>query len=818
MDSLIEKIKSGYLWDFPGGVFPPERKKLSNHSPIKQLPLADEYIIPVKQHIGHPANIVVQIGDSVLKGQALTQVQGPMELPVHAPTSGEIIAIEPRISAHPSGLEELAIVLKPDSLDNWCEKSPTPNYFTLSKVELLDKLKQAGISGLGGASFPTYVKQSNSQPIELLIINGVECEPYITADDMLMREHANEIVSGIEIFTHLLQPKLVVIAIENNKPEAIAAIEAACSGKTKFVVRAIPTKYPAGGEKQLIQVITGQEVPSRGITADLGIISQNIGTAYAAYKAIVQGEPLIERVVTVTGEQVNSAQNVWARIGTPVQFLLDNQGYKPLKKPRVIMGGPMMGFALHSLATPVAKMTNCILAPSDKALPAPENEQACIRCGYCADACPASLLPQQLYWHSKAKEYDKAQDYKLFDCIECGACAYVCPSEIPLVQYYRIAKADIKTEQLEHEKAEKAKERFNARNERLEREKQERLDKHQQAAESRKKAMAKDQGAQDKVAAALARVQAKKQAKETPEQQETTNKTAQNVADSAVSQDTSAKATAAAAIARAKAKKAAQAKAEQLAKDTDKTPTTEDSAQAKAKAIAEKIKAKRQAEAQAGSDAPAEPDNAAVKTESDNKDTEQGLTPAQIKAKAIAEKIKAKRQAETQAGSDAPAEADTVAGKTESDNKDTEQGLTPAQIKAKAIADKIKAKRQAEAQTGSDVPADPDNAAGKTESDNKDTEQSLTPAQIKAKAIADKIKAKRQAEAQAGSNEQAEPENLANQTETASPKNEPEPSAATDVKSTETAENELTEAEIRQQRVKAAIAKAKAKKQALGDK
>ncbi|MER2492011.1 electron transport complex subunit RsxC [Catenovulum sediminis] len=546
MESLVEKIKSGYMWDFPGGVYPPERKKMSLRDPIQQLPLPSRFYVTVKQHIGEKAKISVAVGDKVLKGQALTQVQGPMQLPVHAPTSGIVESITDHPIPHPSGLNDQTIIINADGNDEWCLKQPTINYLTLSKVEIVDKLKALGVAGLGGAAFPTYVKHSNSQPVEVLIINGVECEPYITSDDALMQAYAAEIVSGIEIFTHLLKPEVVVIAIENNKPKAIQAMEQACAGKTQFIVRAIPTKYPAGGEKQLIQVVTGKEVPSGGIPADIGVVTQNIGTAYAAYKAIVHGEPLIERVVTLTGEQFKKPGNRWVRIGTPVEFLLQQGEYQQSKTPRIIMGGPMMGFTLHNAQTPIGKISNCILAPSETELPPATNEQACIRCGFCADACPASLLPQQLYWHSKAKEYEKAQSYKLFDCIECGACAYVCPSEIPLVQYYRVAKSNIRLQQAEHEKAEKAKERFNARNERLEREKQERLEKHKQAAEARKAAMSQDPSAQDKVAAALARAKAKKQT-------------------DAPSPETKAnpKQSAAAAIARAKAKKAkAQAQAE----------------------------------------------------------------------------------------------------------------------------------------------------------------------------------------------------------------------------------------------------------------
>ena len=670
MESLIEKIKSGYLWDFPGGVHPPERKELSNYQKINSLALPEKFYVTVKQHIGQAAHLLVKVGDKVKAGQALTQVQGPMELPVHAPSSGEVIEIKQHPIAHASGLEGETIVIQADGLDEWIDKQPVANYYELSKVELVDKLKAAGIAGLGGAAFPTYVKHSNSQPVEVLIINGVECEPYITSDDRLMQEYAADIICGIEIFTHLLQPKLVVIAIENNKPAAIAAMEQACEGKTQFIVRAIPTKYPAGGEKQLIQVITGQEVPSGGIPSDIGVVTQNVGTAYAAYKAIVHGIPLLERVVTVTGEQVQQPGNYWVRLGTPVEFVLAQTGYTPSKPEHLIMGGPMMGFNIPNKQIPVSKITNCILAPSQQELPLAENEDNCIRCGYCVDACPASLLPQQLYWHSKAKEYDKAQEYKLADCIECGACAYVCPSEIPLVQYYRIAKADIKAERIEHEKAEKAKERFNARNERLEKEKQARLDKHKQAAEARKAAMAKDQGAQNKVAEALARVQAKKQ------QTAAGDNKADNV-------KTDTKSAAQAAIERAKARKAAQAAEKAQAETTEQTPPAENDAKAKAKAAIERAKARKAA--QAAEKAQAETTEQTPPAEND----------AKAKARAAIERAKARKAA--QAAEKVQAENTETNSKTEEVNTQDDSAAKTdsdrdARIKA-AIA-KAKAKRK----------------------------------------------------------------------------------------------------------------------------
>ncbi|WP_111980210.1 electron transport complex subunit RsxC [Algibacillus agarilyticus] len=510
MESLLEKIKAGVLWDFPGGVHPPQRKKLSNQTEISLLPLAEHYWVPVKQHIGAVNHILVASGDKVKKGQALTAFNDKMSVPVHAPTSGTIGKIEPHVSAHPSGIPALSIQIIADGLDEWCEISPKIHFRTLPKSDVIGFIQAAGVAGLGGAAFPTHVKQTPNQPCEILLINGVECEPYITSDDRVMREHADEVIHGIEVLAYILEPKLVVIAIEDNKPEAINAMEAACAGKANFVVRVLPTKYPAGGEKQIIQVITNMEVPKGKISADIGVVSQNVGTVYAIYKAIYLGEPLIDRVVTVTGENIETAGNYRLPIGTPIAHVLNHVKHDNQHNERVIMGGPMMGFTVLNKQVPVTKITNCLLIPTQQELPDAPPEQACIRCGECADACPASLLPQQLYWHSKAKEHDKAQAYNLFDCIECGACAFVCPSDIPLVQYYRQTKAEIREANEEKIKAEKAKERFETRNARLERDKQERLDKHKRSAELRKQSLNTDQSAQDKIAAAMARAKAKK--------------------------------------------------------------------------------------------------------------------------------------------------------------------------------------------------------------------------------------------------------------------------------------------------------------------
>ncbi|KJR29055.1 electron transport complex subunit RsxC [Vibrio navarrensis] len=510
MLSLIEQIRTGALWDFPGGIHPAENKTQSNQQELVFASIPQEIVLPLKQHIGKAGNLLVNIGEHVLKGQALTQSTTGFTLPVHASTSGIVTAIEPRTTAHPSGLSELCIVIRPDGQDAWAPKQPVSDYTQCDAETLVDLIRMAGISGMGGAGFPTAKKlQSGLSRTDILIVNAAECEPYITADDKLLQEHADEVIQGIEIVEHILKPQLTIIGIEDNKPLAIAALEKAAINKD-IVIRVIPTKYPSGGEKQLIKVLTNKEVPAGGIPADIGILVQNVGSLYAVKRAIVDGEPMVSRIVTLTGNTFKQPRNVWALLGTPVQALLDEFGYQADKKlPRLIMGGPMMGFSLPHAHVPITKTSNCILAPTRREIEPSRYEMDCIRCGACAEACPASLLPQQLQWHAKAQEYEKCTELNLKDCIECGACAYVCPSEIPLVNYYRQAKAEIRTRAQEAEAAERAKQRFEEKKARLEREKEERENRFKKAADDRRKEM-KSTGGDDAIAAAIARVKAQK--------------------------------------------------------------------------------------------------------------------------------------------------------------------------------------------------------------------------------------------------------------------------------------------------------------------
>ena len=732
MEKLLEQIQKGTVWQFPGGVHPPQQKSLSNGANIARLPLPDKLVVALKQHIGANGKLLVEKGQRVLKGQALTKPVANWSVPVHAPSSGIITEIAPKPSAHPSALPELSVVIEPDGKDEWCTLNPISEPKTLSHTQLVDIIHQAGISGMGGAGFPTYIKADTKQKIDFFIVNAVECEPYITADDTLMREHAAEIIQGIELMQQLLDPTICIVGIEDNKPEAIAAMSKAAEHNNKIIVQTVPTVYPSGGEKQLIKLLTNREVPSMGIPADIGVLMHNTGTLYAVQQAVYEGKPLIERVVTVTGNTIHKPGNVWALLGTEIKHLLDCQGFSPVPQQRVVMGGPMMGFTLPTVRIGVIKTTNCILAPDHKELAEPGPEKACIRCSACADACPASLLPQQLQWFAKSKEYDKLQEHNLFDCIECGACAYVCPSEIPLVQYYRVAKVEIKEQQAEKIKADRAKERFDARKERLEREQEERKNRHKRKAPAksddekqkvadalaRVKNKSNDGNEKSAVAAAIARAKAKKLEGQNTEIEPDNSEVAKERAlrkeqarkykeQKELSEDVTTpddkKSAVAAAIARAKAKKAAQGA--QTNTDDASTAPADDKKSAVAAAIA-RAKAKKAAQAQG---AQTNPDDA-------------NTAPADDKKSAVAAAIaraKAKKAAQgAQANTD---DADTAA---------------PTDDKKAAVAAAIaraKAKKAAKAAEQPDEPSLNDKSTSNVKSEESQTD---SPADDKKAAVA----------------------------------------------------------------------------------
>ncbi|MEZ9461430.1 electron transport complex subunit RsxC [Vibrio splendidus] len=656
MTSLIEQIRTGSIWNFPGGVHPAENKKQSNTTDIVNARLPEEIVLPVKQHIGKPGNLLVAVGDAVLKGQQLTALETGFTLPVHAPTSGVITAIEQRTTAHPSGLSDVCVVIKPDGLDSWVTKHPVEDFSTKTSDELLDVIRQAGISGMGGAGFPTAKKlQSGLGRTDILIVNAAECEPYITSDDKLLQEHAEEVLKGIEVVEHILQPKLTVIGIEDNKPDAIKALEIAAKDKD-IVIRVIPTKYPSGGEKQLIKILTNKEVPAGGIPADIGVLVQNVGSLYSIKRAVIDGEPVVNRVVTLTGKTFKQPRNVWALLGTPVHELLEEFGYKADKKlPRLILGGPMMGFTLPHANVPITKTSNCILAPTRREISPSTYEMECIRCSACAEACPASLLPQQLQWHAKANELDKCEELNIKDCIECGACAFVCPSEIPLVQYYRQAKAEIKTRKDEATAAERAKIRFEEKNARMERDKAERENRFKKAADNRRKDIKSADG-DDAIAAAIARVKAQK-----------------TTADQTPNAEPAVKPAVAAAIAKAKAKQAAAQKANDAGPDNSEMSKLREE---------RKRQARERKAQQAATDNPAE----------NSGDTKKDAVAAAI-ARAKAKKAQQAESA-TQTESEAPAESSGDAKK---------DAVAAAIARAKA-----KKAQQAESatQTESEAPAE----------------------------------------------------------------------------------------------------------------
>ncbi len=470
------------LFKFKGGVKPPTNKTQSVTLPIAVAPIPSRLVVPLHQSIGGTPRPVVQAGDKVLKGQLIGEADGWISAAVHAPTSGTVVEVAMHVQPHPSGLDALCVVIEPDGRDQWIERTAV-DYKTLTPEEVREHLRQAGVVGLGGAVFPTHGKLTPAKtvPMDELVINGAECEPFITCDDLLMRERAEEVVRGIGIFRDLLQPKKVLIGIEDNKPEAAAAMRAAVDALNEpFLVVPVPTLYPAGGAKQLIRVLTGKEIPASKRSTDLGVQCFNVATAYTAWRAIAHGEPVVSRLVTITGN-VHEPRNYEVLIGTPMDELLKLAQPHP-DTDGIIMGGPMMGFLVPDMQVPVVKATNCLIAHDDRLFPPKPPEMPCIRCGSCAEACPHELQPFEMYWFSRAKNFGKTQEYHIFDCIECGCCSFVCPSRIPLVQYFRFAKSEIWAREREKNAADGAKARFEFKQERDEREKAEKAEKLARAA------------------------------------------------------------------------------------------------------------------------------------------------------------------------------------------------------------------------------------------------------------------------------------------------------------------------------------------------
>ncbi|MDX1455217.1 MAG: electron transport complex subunit RsxC [Gammaproteobacteria bacterium] len=509
------------LHHFPGGLALEDRKAMATRLPLETASLPAEVVLPLRQHIGQPAVPLVAVGDKVHKGQPVAEADGRVSAFVHAPTSGEVIAIELHDVPHPTGLQQECIVIRADGEDSLGSNNSWPyqglEWNQADPADIRSRIREAGVVGLGGAVFPTEIKvdAGNYAAIDSLVINGAECEPYISCDDTLMRHAADEVIRGTEILQRASGAVRCIIAIEDNKPEAGTAMEEALRAAKEanpdlpIALIAVPSIYPEGGEKQLIQVLTGREVPADGLPQDIGVICHNVGTAVAARRAVEDGEPLIRRIVTVTGEGVAEPRNLEARLGTPFSSLVRDCGGYTEDVQRLIMGGPMMGFALQHDEIPVTKATNCILLPSSEEIAPPTEVMPCIRCGECAAACPASLLPQQLYWHTRSRDFDAVEEHALFDCIECGCCDVVCPSHIPLASHFRFAKTEIWGKEIERAKSDIARQRFEARQARLEREKLEQEEKRKRKQEALKKlGDAKDRKAE--IDAALERVKSRR--------------------------------------------------------------------------------------------------------------------------------------------------------------------------------------------------------------------------------------------------------------------------------------------------------------------
>jgi len=463
---------------FAGGITP-DMCKWTEDSTIQDCPLPPLFIVPIKQHIGQACTPLVQVGDLVLRGQKIAKSEGYLSVPIHAPTSGKVIKIEEHPIPHPSGMGLASIFIEPDGKDERdTSLAAMVGWQNIDPAELRERVRICGIAGLGGAAFPTFIKllKDKRNPIETVILNGIECEPFLTNDHRLMVENSAEILHGLQIIMYMLNAQKAIIAIEDNKPSAVNAMQKVIDslGNNAISVVSLPTRYPQGSEKQLIESLTGKQVPAGKLPMHAGVLCQNIGTTKAIYDAIILGHAITDRIITVSGDAVPQPANMRVRLGTPMRFIYAQRGLEHFDGIQILHGGPMMGERMRHPDIPVIKSSTGLLAISDEQIkPAHQVEDPCIRCGHCSEVCPISLVPNLLADHCRNDQLERAADYNLFDCIECGACSYVCPSHIPLVHYFRYGKGQTAQVRREQSFAEVSRLRSEGRDARLQREKDE---------------------------------------------------------------------------------------------------------------------------------------------------------------------------------------------------------------------------------------------------------------------------------------------------------------------------------------------------------
>ena len=430
---------------FYGGVHPAEHKEATERKPVVPLEEAPaQVVIPMSMHVGAPCKPIVAVGDEVTVGQKIGEIAG-LGAPIHASVSGKVVAVEPR--PHPGGDVMMSVVIENDFKD-----TPHPsivhrdNVDALTSQEIIDIVKEAGITGMGGAGFPTHVKLSGAVgKADTIILNGAECEPYITADHRLMLERGEAVIGGARFIMKALGLKEATIGIEGKKLDAVEHLKSLLpNGDTSIHVETLKTRYPQGAEKQLIQRVTGREVPPGGLPADVGCTVFNVATAAAIYDAVTEGKPLTHRNVTITGGAIERPMNVNAPIGTPVEHLIKMAGGFKTQPQRLLMGGPMMGNPQYDLTAPMFKGTNCILALTDAEAAIQDTEQTCLRCGRCVNACPMHLMPLYMHMYAEKRAWHELEGYNIMDCMECGSCNYICPARIHLVQSFRMAKFEIR--------------------------------------------------------------------------------------------------------------------------------------------------------------------------------------------------------------------------------------------------------------------------------------------------------------------------------------------------------------------------------------